>query len=41
MSYKIKNGVMFILFNGQWWRDDVLFVCHPQLKDNVKLTPIA
>lgn len=38
MSYKIKNGVVWVLFNGVWWLGDILFTIYPELKSN-KLQP--
>lgn len=39
MSYKIKNGFVFINYNGSWWLDEVLFAIYPDLK-NTKLTAV-
>lgn len=32
MSYKIKNGNVWVLFNGTWWLDTVLFALYPELR---------
>lgn len=32
MSYKVKNGAVWVMFNGMWWLDSVLFTIYPDLK---------
>lgn len=32
MSYKIKNGIVFVHYNGAWWRDEVLYTIYPELR---------
>lgn len=32
MSYKIKNGDVWVLYNGSWWQGDILFTIYPELK---------
>lgn len=39
MSYKIKNGGVWVLYQGKWWLDSMLFMCYPTLK-NEKLTRV-
>lgn len=34
MSYKIKNGEVWVLYNNQWWQGDILFTIYPDLKNN-------
>lgn len=33
MSYKIKNGVVWIQYEGKWWLENVLYTIYPDLKD--------
>lgn len=37
MSYTIKNGNVFIMYKGVWYREDVLFTIWPELR-HAKLT---
>lgn len=32
MSYKIKNGNVWVLYNNMWWQGDILFTLYPSLK---------
>lgn len=32
MSYKIKNGSVWVMYNGVWWLGDILFTLYPDLK---------
>lgn len=32
MSYKIKNGVVWVMHEGKWWLDSVLYTIYPDFK---------
>lgn len=32
MSYQIKNGIVWVLYNNQWWLGDILYTLYPALK---------
>lgn len=31
MPYKVKNGNVFVFYNGSWWRDEMLYAIYPAL----------
>lgn len=37
MSYKIKNGIVYVCYKGVWYLDSVLFSIWPELR-GAKLT---
>lgn len=32
MSYKIVNGSIWVMYEGKWWLDSILYMLYPELK---------